>query len=185
MDSHCSPVLEYMTVKCRPFYLPREFTVVLLTAVYIPPSVNANEALGLLHSNISKQLSMYPDAVCIVAGDFNHVDLKAVLPKFHQHVKCATRGANTLDKVYSNIKRGYRAIPLPHLAQSDHLSLLLVPAYTPLRKTALTITKTVKTWLAGASQQLQDCFDRTNWDIFQHQDRGVHGHCLVLHQDLH
>lgn len=54
VDSHCFPDLKYMSVKCRPFYLPREFTVVLLTAVYIPPSANADEALRLLHRNISK-----------------------------------------------------------------------------------------------------------------------------------
>ncbi|KAK3548144.1 hypothetical protein QTP70_004852 [Hemibagrus guttatus] len=88
-------------------------------------------------------------------------------------VKCATRGANTLDKVYSNIKLGYRARPLPHLGQSDHMSLLLIPAYASLRKTAPTITKSVKILPDGASQQLQDCFDRTNWDIFEHPDLEV------------
>lgn len=101
--------------------------------------------------------------VSFVAGDFNHADLKAALPKFHQHAKCATRGDNTLDKVYSNIKLGYRARPLPHLGQSDHLSLLLIPAYAPLRKTAPAITKTVATWPEGATQQLLDCFESTNW----------------------
>ena len=80
----------------------------MITAVYIPPDANANIALRLLHSSISSQQSKYLDTVFIIAGDFNHADLKAVLPKFHQHVKCATRGANTLDKVYSNIKGGYR-----------------------------------------------------------------------------
>lgn len=97
-----------------------------------------------------------------IAGDFNHADLKTVLPKFHQHVKCATRGANILDKVYSNVKLGYRATPLPHLGQSDHLSLLLIPTYAPLRKTALTTTRSVKTWPDGASEQLQDCFTFLN-----------------------
>ena len=77
----------YVTIKCRPIYLPREFTVVLITAVYIPPDANANIALRLLHSSICSQQSKYPDAVFIIAGDFNHADLKAVLPKFHQHVK--------------------------------------------------------------------------------------------------
>ncbi|KAK3575095.1 hypothetical protein QTP86_020708 [Hemibagrus guttatus] len=106
-------------------------------------------------------------------GDFNHADLKAVLPKFYQHVKRATRGANTLHKVYSNIKLGYRARPLPHLGQTDHMSLLLIPAYAPLRKTAPTITKSVKIWPDSTSQQLQDCFDRMNWDIFEHPDLEV------------
>lgn len=37
----CSPVLEHLSIKCRPFYAPREFPSVLLTAVYIPPQANA------------------------------------------------------------------------------------------------------------------------------------------------
>ncbi len=170
MERHCSPDIEYLTVKCRPIYLPREFTVVMVTAVYIPPDANANSAIGLLHASISHTQSTYPDAVQVIAGDFNHADLKAALPKLHQHVKCATRGVNTLDKVYSNIKQGYRAKPLPHLGQSDHLSMLLIPAYAPLRKTAPIISKTVATWPEDASQQLQDCFDKTNWEVFEHQD---------------
>jgi hypothetical protein len=120
--------LEYLTVKCRPIYLPREFTAVMVTAVYIPPDANASAAIGLLYANITSKQSTYPDAVHIIAGDFNHANLKTALPKFHQHVKCATRGDNILDKVYSNIKLGYKARPLPHLGQSDHLSLLLIPA---------------------------------------------------------
>ncbi|KAF7647947.1 hypothetical protein LDENG_00164230 [Lucifuga dentata] len=113
---------------------------------------------------------MYPEAVHIIAGDFNQADLKAVLPKFYQHVKCATRGENTLDKVYFNIKLGFRAKPLPHLGQSDHMSLFLIPAYTPLSKSAPVTSRTVNTWPEGASQQLQDCFQSTNWDIFEHQN---------------
>lgn len=162
--------MEYLIVRCRPFYLPREFTVVIVTAVYIPPDANASIALGYLHSAISKQENTYPKAAHIIAGDFNHADLKSVLPKFEQHIKCATRGENTLDKAYSNIKKGFRATPLPHLGQSDHLSIHLAPAYTPLRRKAQPTTRTVKTWPEGASSQLQDCFERTNWDIFGNQD---------------
>uniref|UniRef100_A0A3P9IGT3 Reverse transcriptase domain-containing protein n=1 Tax=Oryzias latipes TaxID=8090 RepID=A0A3P9IGT3_ORYLA len=173
VDRHCSSDLEYVTVRCRPIYLPREFTVVMVTAVYIPPDANANTAIGHLRDSIGRQQSRYPEAVHIIAGDFNHVDLKPVLPNLHQHVKCSTREAKTLDKVYTNIKLGFRARPLPHLGQSDHLSLLLIPAYTPLRKTAPTIKKTVKIWPDGASQQLQDCFERTNWDVFEHPDLEV------------
>lgn len=45
-----------------------------------------------------------------------------IFPNFYQHVTCAKRGNNTLDHVYSNIKHAYRAITLPHLGQSDHIS---------------------------------------------------------------
>lgn len=62
VDSHCCPDLEYMTVKCRPFHIPWEFTVVMTTVVYIPLGANANVAIGHLHGNISSQLSKYSDA---------------------------------------------------------------------------------------------------------------------------
>lgn len=106
----------------------------------------------------------------IIGGDFSHVELKTVLPKFYQHVYCPTRGERTLDNV-TNIKHGYRAMQLPHLGQSDHL--LLAPAYTPLKKQAV-ITKTVKTWPEGASHQLQDCFERTDWKVFDYLDLEEH-----------
>ena len=34
-----------MSVVCRPFYLPRELTVVIITTVYIPPDANISIAL--------------------------------------------------------------------------------------------------------------------------------------------
>ena len=66
----------------------------MITAVYIPPDANASSAIRLLYANITNKQSSYPDAVHIIAGDFNHANLKTALPKFHQHVKCATRGDN-------------------------------------------------------------------------------------------
>lgn len=78
--------MEYLPIKCWPIYLPRKFTVVVATAVYIPPDANANIALGYLHRAITSHQSMYPEAVHIIAGDFNPADLKAVFPKFDQHI---------------------------------------------------------------------------------------------------
>ena len=176
VSSHCSQDLEYITVKCRPFYLAREHGAILLTVVYIAPDANANNALAILHDDISLQQRKYPEAVHVAAGDFNHADLKKVLPKLYQHVKCATRGDKTLDKVYSNIKHGYRARLQPPLGSgtvehpSDHMSLLLTPAYTPKRRSAPVTTKVVKTWPEGAMGQLQDCFETTDWSIFANED---------------
>ena len=170
IDSHCSPDLEMLSTMCRPFYLPRELTVVIVTAVYIPPDANVSAALSQLYATVSKHQQAHPDGVHIIAGDFNQACLKTVLPKFTQYVKCATRGNNTLDHVYSNLKHAYRATPLPHLGQSDHLSLLLIPAYTPLRRKTKPYIKNIKIWPEGALSQLQDCFEHTVWDIFEQQD---------------
>ena len=63
-----------------------------------------------------------------------------------------------------------RYSPLAHLGKSDHVSLFLIPAYVSIRKTGLPTIKTIRAWPNGGSRQLQDCFDRTNWDVFEHQD---------------
>lgn len=75
----------------------------------------------------------------------------SVLPKFHQHVKCSTKGDRALDHVYSNIKHVYRATPLPH-----HLSLPLIPAYTP-QGTNPPSTQVIETWPDDAVLQILFC----------------------------
>lgn len=170
MDTYCSPDVEFLTIKCRPFYLPREFTTVVLTAVYIAPTANACRAMSSMHENINAKLSRYPEAARIIAGDFTHTDVRAALPKSHQHIECAIRGESTLDKVYTNIRRAYEVKTLAHLGGSDHVSLLLTPVYTPLRKQGQIQTRMVTVWPEGASQQLQDCFQETDWNMFDHQD---------------
>ena len=40
---HCSPLAEFMIIRCRPFYLAGEFTTILLVAVYIPPTHNSSD----------------------------------------------------------------------------------------------------------------------------------------------
>ncbi len=61
---NCSPLVEFMIIKCRPFYLPREYTAIMLAAVYIPPNSNNNrsEALNELYEHISEQQTAHPDA---------------------------------------------------------------------------------------------------------------------------
>jgi hypothetical protein len=49
LKSFCSPVLEFLTIKCRPYYLPREFSLVIVTAVYIPPQTDTTMVLKELH----------------------------------------------------------------------------------------------------------------------------------------
>ncbi len=100
-------------VKCRPFYLLREFTAIVIVAVYIPSCTNAKDTLHELYSAISEQQKNNPDGFFIIAGDFNHANLKTVLPKFYQHVNFATRGNNTLDFVYTTENNAYKAVPRP------------------------------------------------------------------------
>ncbi len=41
--------LEFNILLCRPFWLPREFTAIIITAVYIPPQANTDQALKELY----------------------------------------------------------------------------------------------------------------------------------------
>ena len=59
-----------MTVRARPFYLPRELITVYIAAVYIAPSANANATLKKLYSAISDLQNTHPDGLFIVAEDF-------------------------------------------------------------------------------------------------------------------
>lgn len=51
--------------------------------------------------------------------------------------------------VYTNMTEAYKGISLPHLGQSDHLSLFLHPKYTPFIRQVKPLVRTVKMWLEG------------------------------------
>lgn len=69
-----------------------------------------------------------------------------------------------LDLVYTNMPSAYRVESRPHLGYSDHISVMLIPAYTLLVRCSRPAKKQVKTWPAGAISALQDCID---WHMFR------------------
>jgi len=75
--------------------------------------------------------------------------------------------------VCTNIRQAYKAKPRAHLGQSDHTSQLPIPSYTPTSGSKLP-PHTVAAWHEYASHQLSDCFQRTDWEVFEHQDLENH-----------
>ena len=79
--THSSPDIENLVLKCRPFFIPRAFHCLLITAVYIPPhanaKANANLALEKLHGTINNQLNAHPEGAGIVGADFNHTEAES------------------------------------------------------------------------------------------------------------
>lgn len=99
--------------------------------------------MGELYNTLSQLQKAHPEAFHTVAVDFNKANLKSVLPHFYQRVTCATRENNTLDHLYRNIKNAYTAAPLPHMSSSDHLTILLKPAYRPRVKQEPPVVKDI------------------------------------------
>ncbi len=66
--SFCSPYLEFHMLLCRPFWLPREITAIIITAVFTTPQANTDQALKELYGNISEQETVHPDAALLLLG---------------------------------------------------------------------------------------------------------------------
>ncbi len=70
LSRSCSPHLEYLSIICCPFYLPREFSSIVVTAVCIPTQADTSFALSKLHDELSGYINKHPDTASIIAGDF-------------------------------------------------------------------------------------------------------------------
>lgn len=140
-----------------------------IAAVYVPPdaNANANATLKELHDAVSSFQNKHPEALYMTAGDFSHLNLQDTLPMLNQHVTVPTRGDNTLDRVYTNIRETHRAALRLHLDSSDHISIMLVPAYCPVVKIKRARQKTITVWPTEAVSMLQDCFETTEWQMFK------------------
>lgn len=89
--------IELLMISLRPFYIPREFSHVIASAVYVPPSANAALVCDVIHNHIADLQTLHPQAFILITGDFNHVSLGTVLTTFSQFVTCPTRDNKTLD----------------------------------------------------------------------------------------
>lgn len=159
----CSPDLELLAIHCKPFYSPREISSIILACVYVQPQAHADTAQQLLADHITEVENKFPNSIVIVMGDFNHTDLRSELPKYHQLLRCATRGERNLDHCYSSIKEANHACARVPLGNGDHAVIKLIPTYRPLLKRQKTIKRVVQKWTPAAIETLQACFDPTDW----------------------
>ena len=167
LSKTCSVDIETLTIVCRPFYLPREFSSIILTAVYIPPQANTDAAVIQLSDIVTQAELSQPDSFVIVTGDFNKANPKKEMPKFIQQVTCATRDGRTLDHCYTTIKGAYRSIHRAPRGRSDHAMVYLVPTYKQQLKRVKPTVKTVKQWSVNAMETLRGCFECTDWGVFK------------------
>ncbi len=140
-----------------------EFSSIVVTSVYIPPQADSSLALSNLHNVLSGYINKHPDAAFIIAGDFNKANLKKVMPNFHQHISCPTRGLNTLDYCYIPLKNAYKAHSLPAVGKSDHAAIFLTPEY----KQEPPVKREVTRWSSHSEAMLQVSLDDVDWDMFR------------------
>ncbi|GFR63458.1 endonuclease domain of the non-LTR retrotransposon LINE-1 [Elysia marginata] len=126
---HCDQHIELLTLSVRPYYLPREFSHILVTTVYIYPISNYTQASETLSSHIHDIQTQSPDAFIIVSGDFNDCPRKTLLSFLHQLVDTPTRGDNCLDLLFTNIPNSHVCQKLWALGNSDHSLVYLRPKW--------------------------------------------------------
>ena len=163
-EKGCYPDVEYLTLKCRPYYLPREYTSCFITAVYAHPRAGHCNVIEYLRKVINTYDNDNPDCISIVCEDFNDVDLRVYIPNYHQSVTCPTRGNRILDKCYCNIKNAFISKSKCGFGKIDHDTIFL----TPIHKTRYfkkEKNNNYEKWSEGL-ETLNDCLESTDWNIF-------------------
>ncbi|KAK0149801.1 ABC transporter G family member 23 [Merluccius polli] len=145
LKQFCSPDVEYLMLLCRPFWLPREFTAIILTAVYIPPQANTECALRELYC---RNTALY--------------------------INFKTRGSKTLDHCYSPFRNAYKPLLRPPFGKSDHASILLLPAYKQRLKQTAPTMRSIHRWSDQSDAELQDCFELVDWEVFWEATADIH-----------
>lgn len=121
-DRICCRDVEVLAV--RPYCVPRELSHIVAIIVYIPPHTDPSSACDVIQDTVARLQSRYSDALVIISGDFNHVDITSHLGAFTQYVTCPTRHNNTLDPCYINLRDAYSVTAL-HLASLITTSFIL------------------------------------------------------------
>ena len=72
-----------------------------------------------------------------------------------------------MDHCYTTVSSAYHAFPRAALGLSDHVMVHLIPAYRQKLKLCKPVVRTSKLWTSEAVEDLQACFDCTDWDMFR------------------
>ena len=124
---------EYEVLWCilRLKRLPRGFSNIIAGVLYHPPGANNTEMKEYLKSSLETIETCYPNSGIVLAGDFNQLDFKSTAKLFNLKpaIIFPTRGSNTLDQIFTNLKKFYNpAESGPPFGLSDHVTITMHPA---------------------------------------------------------
>lgn len=77
--------LEYLIVKCGPFYQLRDLNSTILLTNYIPLQGNIKMELDELYLTVNPYEAVNLDALFNIAGDFNQANFRKYFTKYYQH----------------------------------------------------------------------------------------------------
>jgi hypothetical protein len=125
---------EILWILVRPCLLPRPMSVIIVAVLYCPPWYCVEKCRNLTNyivECVDELSKKYSNPCLLIVGDFNSLDCTTFNRYLHlkQLVIGPTRGANTLDKIFTNYNE-YFSIPdiIAPLGKSDHCCVLLKPS---------------------------------------------------------
>ncbi len=98
--------------------------------MYHPSDADCTSMRDYVQSSLEYIESSIPNPAIIIAGDFNKLDLQATVKPFQLKpvIDFPTRGANTLDQIYTNLSEYYSPpTSAPPFGLSDHLTIAMCP----------------------------------------------------------
>ncbi|CAB4034046.1 RNA-directed DNA polymerase from mobile element jockey, partial [Paramuricea clavata] len=135
--------IQVLWTQISPQRLPRGISSIVIGTVYHPPSSMDFLMLDYLYNSLSSIEASFPGCGIILLGDFNQLNGSRLCNfyKLKQIVNFPTRGSNTLDKIYTNLKRFYSPpIKMSPFGLSDHASIEVKPLErTNLPKPKITV----------------------------------------------
>jgi hypothetical protein len=148
-------------------FFVRDFNLALLV-LYHPhwnDSKAHDAAMSLITQTVDFLIVTYgPRLRIIVCGDFNDLrhsyNLITSVTSLSPVVNFATRGANTLDQVFTNFATDKAATQLPPLGRSDHCVVLWSPSL-PTRSTP--VKKTVRKFSRANVSRFLHAVARVDW----------------------
>ena len=134
--------------------------------MYIPGKRDHQAAADSISEHVNNFENTRPDAAVLIMGDFKWCDCSKHLPGYTKYVNVLTRGDNTLDLFYCNIKNSYNPYKHQKLGSADHSVVYMAPVYKQKLKSGKVIKRTIKQWDKDSVDQLQGCLASTDWSIF-------------------
>lgn len=172
LAKHCSEDVEYLIIKTRPKYLPREFASVIIACAYVHKK-SPDSVLNILVKDLQYHIGNNPQSLLVLAGDFNQTPTSVFRNMgLYQYVSFPTRGKNKLDLIWTNCENVYKAKEYPPLGRSDHCTILLFPVYVQQSVTCQNNHKK-QIMITYDEEKFKADMETTDWEIFKEDGTGA------------